>query len=113
MDTGGREPIVMEPVHQRYVISDGVRTLELHPVVGNPHAVGMLMAYLPTEKILVHADLYTPAAPNAPASRPTPAMTSLLTNIRRLKLGVAQHVPIHGAPGTHEHFLKSFPGGTQ
>jgi glyoxylase-like metal-dependent hydrolase (beta-lactamase superfamily II) len=113
MFLGARRPIPMEPVQQQYVISDGVRTLELHPVVGNPHAVGMLMAYLPTEKILVHADLYSPPAPNAPPAPATPTMTSLLTNIRRLKLDVVQHVPIHGAPGTHENFLKSFPGGTQ
>jgi hypothetical protein len=113
MNTSNRSPVRMEPVNERYVISDGVRTVELHPVEGNAHAAGMLMAYLPTEKILVNADLYTPPAPNAPATRPTPGMTSLLDNIRRLKLDVAQHVPIHGAPGSHADFLKMFPGGTQ
>jgi len=40
-------------------------------------------------------------------------MTSLMNNIRRLKLDVAQHVPIHGVPGSHAEFAKLFVGGTQ
>ena len=71
------------------------------------------MAYLPTEKILVNGDLYAPPAPNAPAARPNPAMTSLMNNIRRLKLDVAQHVPIHGAPGTARGVREDVCGGTQ
>jgi len=113
MFTVSRRPVPMEPVNRVYVVSDGVRTLELHPVAGNPHAVGMLMAYLPTEKILVNGDLYAPPAPGAPAARPNPAMTSLMNNIRRLKLDVAQHVPVHGMPGPHTEFAKMFAGGTQ
>lgn len=113
MFTVSRRPIPMEPVNRRYVISDGVRTLELHPVAGNPHAVGMLIAYLPTEKILVNADLYTSPGPNAPARQPSPAMTSLMNNIRRLNLDVAQHVGIHGAPGPHGPFARMFAEGTR
>ena len=113
MFTVSRRPVPVEPVNRRYVISDGVRTLELHPVAGNPHAVGMLVAYLPTEKILVNADLYTPPGPNAPTRQPSPGMTSLMNNIRQLNLDVARHVGIHGAPGPHEPFARMFAGGTQ
>ena len=113
MNTNNRSPWLMEPVHGRYVISDGMRTLELHPVAGNPHAVGMLMAYLPAEKILINADLFTPPAPNAPMPAATPSMRNLMTNIRRLKLDVAQHVPLHGAPGPHEALVKIAGGGGQ
>jgi glyoxylase-like metal-dependent hydrolase (beta-lactamase superfamily II) len=113
MFTVSRRPVPMEPVNQKYVVSDGSRTLELHPVTGNPHAVGMLMAYLPAEKILVNGDLYAPPAPNAPATPPTPTMISLRNNIRRLKLDVAQHVPIHGTPGPQAAFEKMFAGGTR
>jgi glyoxylase-like metal-dependent hydrolase (beta-lactamase superfamily II) len=113
MFTVSRRPVPAEPVNRAYVISDGARTLELHPVAGNPHAVGMLVAYLPAEKILINGDLYAPPAPNAPAARPNPAMTSLMNNIRRLKLDVAQHVPIHGMPGPHADFARMFAGGTQ
>ena len=112
MFTVSRRPIPVEPVNRRYVISDGVRTLELHPVAGNPHVVGMLVAYLPNEKILVNADLYSPR-PNASARQPSPAMTSLMNNIRRLNLDVDQHVGIHGATGPHETFLQMFAEGTE
>lgn len=102
-----REAIETVNVRQKYVLSDGVRTLELHPVEGLEHSAGMLMAYLPNEKLLVNADLYSPPAPGAqsPAS-PTPSMVTLNDNIKRLKLDVRQHVPIHGRPGTMEEFTK-------
>ncbi|MGH9690481.1 MAG: hypothetical protein ACRD4C_05235 [Candidatus Acidiferrales bacterium] len=33
-------------------------------------------------------------------------MLTLYQNMRMLKLDVAQHVPIHGRPGTNDEFLK-------
>src|SRR4029077_10017043 len=60
-----------------YVITDGVRMLEVFHVqdmayeLGEPsyrqgnHRADMLMAYLPKEKILLNADLYGPPAPGA------------------------------------------------
>jgi hypothetical protein len=35
-----------------------------------------------------------------------------MDNIRRLKLDVARHVPIHGMPGSHEDFVRRFAVGT-
>jgi len=78
-------------------MTDGARTLELHLIKGNPHNDGILMAYLPKEKLLVEADVYSPAPPNAPApATPNPASVNLYENIERLKLDVAQIAPIHG-----------------
>ena len=101
-----RRPQRIETVDQQYVLSDGVRTMELHPVAGLQHAQGMLVAYLPKEKILVNADLYSPPAAGAAAPVPSAAMQTLAANIRRLKLDVSQHVPIHGRVGTNDEFLK-------
>jgi hypothetical protein len=70
----------------------------------------MLMAYLPKEKILVNADLYSPPAPGAQPAPPTAAMRTLYENIRKLKLAPAQHVPIHGRVGTNDEFMKMFAG---
>jgi glyoxylase-like metal-dependent hydrolase (beta-lactamase superfamily II) len=106
MRTANGAPPMIETVDQKYVLSDGKRTLELHPVGNLNHAGTMLLAYLPTEKILINADLYTPAAAGQPAPAVTPNMTVLNRNIQRLKLDVAQHVPIHGGVGTHADFLK-------
>jgi hypothetical protein len=67
----------------------------------------MLIAYLPKEKMLVNADLYSPPAQGAqPPATPTAGSVVLNQNIQRLKLDVAQHVPIHGRAGTMEEFTK-------
>jgi hypothetical protein len=100
-------PDVFETLTQKYVISDGKRTLDVYAMQGVNHSANMLLAYLPGEKILVNADLYSPPAQGAPPqAAPTPGMTALRNNIQRLRLDVAQHVPIHGRVGTHEEFLR-------
>ena len=96
----------LETVNQKYVLSDGVRTLDLYPVQGLNHASTMLLVYLPKEKILVNADLYSPPAPGAPPPVSNANIVSLNQNIQRLKLDVTQHVPIHGVVGTAADFLK-------
>jgi len=97
---------VFETLNQKYVLSDGTRTMDIYPVQGLAHASAMVMAYLPKEKILVNADLYSPPAPGAPPPMPNPNIVTLNQNIQRLKLDVAQHVPIHGRVGTNEEFVK-------
>jgi len=104
--SGGRRPLPIETVNQKYVISDGVRVLELHPVQGLNHVNGMLVAYFPRERILVNADLYSPPAQGAQAPMPNASMRTLRANIERLRLDVGQHVPIHGQPGPGEQFMK-------
>lgn len=102
----------------KYVVTDGERILEIVKVQdvayelgdrsyaqGN-HSVDMLIAYLPKEKILFNADLYSPPAQGAPLAAPTPGMRTLQQNIRKLKLDVAQHAPAHGRVGTHEEFVR-------
>jgi L-ascorbate metabolism protein UlaG (beta-lactamase superfamily) len=102
----------------KYVITDGDHILEIFHVQdmayeledpsyaqGN-HSADMLMAYLPKEKILIHADLYSPPEPGAPLPAPTAGMRTLYQNMLKQKLDVAQHVPIHGRIGTNEEFVK-------
>jgi len=100
---GNRIPPI-ELVKSKYVISDGVKTLDVYAMQGVDHA-NMLMVYLPTEKILINADLYGPPPSNAKPSPPTANVQQLYANIQRLKLDVERHVPIHGNPGTHQQFL--------
>ena len=103
--TTGPVPVMLETMTDRYSISDGERAMILHHVQGLNHNENMLMAYLPKEKILVNADLWTPlAAGQAPPANIGQTSIALYNNIKRLKLDVAQHVPIHGAPGTHAEF---------
>lgn len=98
-----------ETVHEKYVLSDGVRTMDLYPVWGLGHSGNMLIAYLPTERILINADLYSPPGPGAPAPAATPSMRSL-ENIQRLNLDVERHVGVHGMVGSHADFMKIASG---
>ena len=78
---------------------------KLYHVDGLNHSDNMLIAYLPKEKILVNADLYTPPAQGAsPSANVSPNAVALFRTIKRLKLDVAQHVPIHGNPGGNADF---------
>jgi glyoxylase-like metal-dependent hydrolase (beta-lactamase superfamily II) len=87
----------VEGMQDKRVLSDGTRTMELYLIQGNVHHDGIIMAYLPKEKILVEADVYIPAAPNAALpTQPNPNSVALYDNIERLKLTVDQILPMHG-----------------
>ena len=87
----------VEGVKDKRVLSDDTRTIELHHIQGNLHNDGLLMAYLPKEKLLVQADVYNPPAPNTPPpAQPNPIQVNLHDNIERLKLTVEQLLPLHG-----------------
>ncbi|MGH9787048.1 MAG: MBL fold metallo-hydrolase, partial [Terriglobia bacterium] len=94
------EGYTFETVREKYILGDETRTVELHNVQGLQHAAGMLIAYLPKEKIVVQADLYNAPAPNAtPQAAPNASNQTFYRNIQRLKLDVNTIVGIHGRPG--------------
>ena len=71
--------------------------MELYLIQGSTHHDGLIMAYLPKEKLLVEADAYTPGAPNAsPPAQPNPFSVNLNDSIDQLKLQVDQLLPLHG-----------------
>ena len=94
-----RKPAI-EPVADKRVLADSTRTLEIYRLEGSSHADTMLIAYLPKEKVLVEADVYTPAAPNAPAGPVVKENVNLYENMQRLKLDVQQIAPLHGRLAT-------------
>jgi hypothetical protein len=77
-------------------------------MLGSTHIGPMLLAYLPKQKILVNADMYTPPAPGAQLpSQARQGVAALANNIQRLRLDVATHATLHGnSPSPHEAFLK-------
>ena len=78
------------------------------------HSPDMLMAYLPKEKILFNADLYSPPLQGQPLPAPNAANKTLMQNIRKLKLDVDKHVAVHSPRvGTHEEFMRIFAAGTR
>ena len=91
----GKKPIV-EAVGEKKVLTDGTHVVELYHLQNFGHHDGMLIAYLPKEKVLLEADGYNPQPATAtPPSPPSPFTVSLLDNIRRLKLDVQRIVPVH------------------
>jgi glyoxylase-like metal-dependent hydrolase (beta-lactamase superfamily II) len=92
----GRKGTV-EGVRDRRTMTDGARTVEILHIAGNLHDDGLLMIYLPKEKLLVEADAYTPLALNAPPPMPaSPFTINLSDNIARLGLSVDGLLPLHG-----------------
>jgi len=91
----GKKPIV-EAVGEKRVLTDGTRTIELYHMQNFGHHDGMLLVYLPKEKVLLEADGYNPQAATAtPPTPPSPYTVSLYDNIQRLKLDVQRVVPVH------------------
>jgi glyoxylase-like metal-dependent hydrolase (beta-lactamase superfamily II) len=87
------------PVKEKYVLSEGNRTLELFHENGSMHNAGMLIVYFPKEKILEEADDFTPDEPELAAPggiRPPVFIANLLKQIQILKLDVATVAPMHG-----------------
>jgi len=96
--------LALQTFSDQYTISDGNQTIELYHVDGLNHSDNMLVAYLPKEKILINADLYSPPAQGANLPNVSPSAVALFRNVKRLKLDVARHVPIHGNPGQNADF---------
>jgi glyoxylase-like metal-dependent hydrolase (beta-lactamase superfamily II) len=73
----------------KYVMTDGTRVVELHHIKGSMHNEGIIMGYLPAEKLLIEADVFTPGAVNAPPpATPNPFTVNLNENLQRLNLAV-------------------------
>ena len=82
----------VEAVFEKMVVGDSARSIELHHVRDLEHSDGMILAFLPKEKILINADLYVPPAPGAPAPTVTGGMRTLQLNMKKLGFDVTQHV---------------------
>jgi hypothetical protein len=103
---------------RRFGTTDPAKFMEFYQMgQGSPpyssHNEQFLVVYLPAERILINADLYTPPAAGAPLPSPPPeGVIAIGQIIRQYNLNVAQHVPIHGQPGSHEQFMKILGGVT-
>lgn len=102
--TTGPGTLSLQTFTDRYSIGDGTQTIELYHVDGLNHAADMLIAYLPQSKILVNADLYGPPPPGGNIQNVAENAIVLYRNVKRLKLDVATHAPIHGNPGPNADF---------
>ena len=95
-----------ETLTDQHVLTDGTRTLAIHHIRENSHNAGLLMAYLPRERILIQADTWN-ALPPATASHFT---VNFLENINRLQLRVDRIVGMHGPVGTMAELRRAVGG---
>jgi glyoxylase-like metal-dependent hydrolase (beta-lactamase superfamily II) len=100
----GPGTLALQTFSDRYSISDGQKTVELFHIEGLNHSDNMLVAYLPQEKILVNADMYSPPPEGGTLATVNNNAVVFFNNVKRLKLDVAKHVPIHGNPGPQADF---------
>jgi glyoxylase-like metal-dependent hydrolase (beta-lactamase superfamily II) len=83
----------VEGVIEKMVLRDETRTIELHHVAKLEHSDGMLIAYLPKERILFTADFDAPE----PGERASSSIVTLAQNLERLAIDFDRHVPVHPA----------------
>jgi glyoxylase-like metal-dependent hydrolase (beta-lactamase superfamily II) len=83
-------------------LTDRRRFIEVYHVAGNTHDEGLLMVWMPRERILIQADAFTPAPPGAEPPGPNPFSVNLYENIERLGLPVDLILPLHGEMATAE-----------
>ena len=96
-------------VKDKYVLSDAGRSLEIYRIEGDNHNAGMMMVYLPKEKILVEADDFTPAPPGAPSTGPRShaGTVNLYNFMKKLNLDVTTIASLHGTTAPFSDLQKA------
>ncbi len=106
-DTLARTPkkAKIESVSEKKVYSDGTRTVELYHVAPVPHSNGLLVAYIPKEKILFQGDFSLPAA-GQPGNDHVKALVPVL---EKLNLDFDRYINVHAsaAPQTKAELWKA------
>lgn len=96
MVKSSKKPVIEGFTGDKRVFQDATRTLEVHVIKGLPHADGIVIGYLPKEKILVYADMFNLPPPNDPVPNPPVVGTMVfLDNIERLRLEPERIMSIH------------------
>jgi glyoxylase-like metal-dependent hydrolase (beta-lactamase superfamily II) len=101
-----REP-VFEPIQDgKRVLTDGTTTVEIYDIGNGPHAEGMLVAYLPEQKMIFQGDLLN-RPPNGDYPIANATSVHFLEWIDAKKLAVEVTIPVHGTPTTMAEFRKA------
>jgi len=95
----------IETFTEKKVFTDGTRTVELYHVAPVPHSNGLLIAFIPKEKILFQGDFTV--TPGQPANDHVKALGPIVLD--KLKLDFDKYIPVHAGamPQTKADFLKA------
>lgn len=91
MLTKNASRLEIESVDEEKEYKDASMTVQLFHVAGNPHSDTMLMAYIPSLRVLVEVDAFSPGA------AVNPYAANLLENVTKRNLKIDRIVPLHGA----------------
>ena len=96
----------IETVVEKRVFSDGTRTVEMYHTYPVPHSNGLMIAYLPKEKVLFQGDFSLPAA-GQPANDHVKALAPIVLD--KLKLDFNRYINVHTSamPESREEFVKA------
>ena len=87
-----RTPILEVP--QSHHMSDGRRDVMVY-VMDNPHAKGMLMAWVPDAKLGYVTDIWTPGPPLPP--KPNPGLLSVVSTVKKIGIQPERFAGGHGS----------------
>jgi glyoxylase-like metal-dependent hydrolase (beta-lactamase superfamily II) len=93
----GRKPVVEGFTGDKRVFQDGTRTFEIHVIKGLPHADGLVVGWLPQEKLLVYADMFNlPTEATGPVPNPPVVGSQVFAaNLERLNIGGDRIMSVH------------------
>jgi glyoxylase-like metal-dependent hydrolase (beta-lactamase superfamily II) len=93
-----------ETVAEKKVYSDGTRTVEMYHIYPAPHSNGLIIAYIPKEKVLFQGDFSV--NPGEPANDHVKALFPVL---ERLNLDYDRYINVHAsaAPQTKADVMKA------
>jgi glyoxylase-like metal-dependent hydrolase (beta-lactamase superfamily II) len=93
----GRKPQIEGFAGDKRVFQDGTRSFEVHVIKGLPHADGLVIGYLPKEKIVVYADMFNlPTDATGPVPNPPVVGTQVFAaNLERLNLDADRIMSVH------------------
>jgi len=94
----------IEAVAEKKIYSDGSRIVEVYHVAPVPHTNGMLIAFIPREKVLLQGDFTV--TPGQPANDHVKALAPIL---EKMNLDFDRYIPVHAAaaPQTKADFFKT------
>jgi glyoxylase-like metal-dependent hydrolase (beta-lactamase superfamily II) len=96
MSKSGKKPVIEGFEGDKRVFQDATRTFEVHVIKGLPHADGLVVGYLPKEKILVYADMFNlPVPANSVPNPPVVGTIVFSESIERLKLTPERIMSVH------------------
>jgi glyoxylase-like metal-dependent hydrolase (beta-lactamase superfamily II) len=92
-----KKPIIEGFAGDKRGFTDATRTFEVHVIKGLPHADGLVVGYLPKEKILVYADMFNLPPANGPQVPNPPVVGTMVfaDNIARLGLTPERVMSVH------------------